>query len=286
MSVWNCPACDNEIDDRIGRAALSLAVEQPVQFYSCNNCGNMYAPTAASLASALYASRESTNFSPSKSRIFRSLKKIVLRMRYGSRSKSLGVQRLVDVGCGNGDLANALVGIVPSIMAVDVPESRPDNLHDQIEYQCTTSFDLSGTKSQGATVFVLRHVLEHFENPVAQLQVLAKNAKSDDFFLIETPTKDSIFRFLMGSGWPGYFPPFHVTVLTEKSLCQVAKRAGLEVVEVKKCEPPILGTYLTQKTKALPNVMRSIGVILYPAQLLLSKMSGRSEAIEILMKKP
>lgn len=286
MNISNCPACETEINAVPYVVADSNAVTEPLNFYLCGFCGILYAPQAALLSDALYSSRESTNFSPSKNTVLRAIKKFALQRRYSRRLSNWKATRLVDFGCGNGDLANALQEVVTSIVAIDVPSERPKTLNLGIEYHAVSNVNLLAYSTTGTTVFILRHVLEHFEDPVAQLNALSKNAQSGDLFLIETPVKDSLFRRAMGKGWPGYFPPFHVTIPTEESLRIIANRTGLIVMTVKKCNPPIIGTYFTQKTRRWPNIMRTIGLVLYPFQLLFSKLHGSSEALEVLMKKP
>jgi hypothetical protein len=109
--------------------------------------------------------------------------------------------------------------------------------------------------------------------------------KDGDVAIIETPTSESVFRILMGADWPGYFPPFHVTVPTAAALGQLAARAGLRVVSTKRREPAVVGSFLHQVAPSAGNAHRWLGLATYPLQIALSKLANRSEAIELTLVK-
>lgn len=280
-----CPACNVAFRNNSPIfSAISKEIEHPISFQSCSRCGCLYARDAVTLATDLYKNRTSTNFAPKKLNFLRRIKKRIIQINYYSLIRHKKVTQIIDYGCGNGDVANALVNYVETVIAVDVAKNRPTDLNNEVSY--VSSDDLNQQSLGSArTLFILRHVLEHFEHPIKELQKLKNLAAEGDLFLIETPNANSIFRRIMRSGWPGYFPPFHVTVPTLTALKIIAEAVDLEIISFSTKEPPIIGTWFTQKSIRFNNFFRMIGLALYPFQWLLSKVTSRSEAIEVLLCK-
>lgn len=264
--------------------AKSAAVRQAIIFHRCETCACLFAPEAAVLAQNLYQERASNNYAPNKSGWMKAVQRILMWHHYGPLIKKHGATSLVDYGCGNGVLANTLAAQDLAVFAIDVQEERPAHLDPAIMYSSTHNIDLKGRK--GKTMFILRHVLEHFEHPVAELSKIAALANTGDIFVIETPTADSLFKRLLKDGWPGYFPPFHVTVPTLSTLLYVADRAGLNCKASDRREPPIMGGYFARNAEVTSNTHRIAGLLLYPAQFVASKLTGMSEAIEVILEKP
>ena len=92
------------------------------------------------------------------------------------------------------------------------------------------------------------------------------------------------------SGWVGTGPaisaPFHTCVPTEKGLRALAGRSGLEVFAVKGCNPPIIGATLLHWMHRRYNLAVLIGLALYPAQWLAAAITGRPDAVAVLMRRP
>lgn len=277
-----CIVCDGRLVPNAVNAR-SAEISEPVAFYACERCGAMVAPEATRVAEKLYQDRSSTNFAPGKSALLRKLKAWLMRRTYSPLIRREGIEAIIDYGCGNGDLANVMIDIVPKVYAIDMPETRPIDLDLQIDY---ASIDQPLPLFEGRrAAYILRHVVEHFADPRAVMALLAAALKPGDLLVIETPVVHSAFRALMGDYWPGYFPPYHTFVPSERSLRLLAEGAGLKVIQISKREPAIVGSYLHQKRGNVGNVSRWLAAGALPAQWLTSKLTGRSEAIEIVIRK-
>jgi hypothetical protein len=66
----------------------------------------------------------------------------------------------------------------------------------------------------------------------------------------------------------------------------MAEKVDLHLASHKRREPPILASYLSRNADATTNKHRIMGMILYPLQFLFSKITGKSEAIEVVLVKP
>lgn len=264
--------------------AFSELIGRPIYFYHCKTCSCLFAPEAASLAQSLYDQRESNNYTPNKSTWMIALQRALYGRHYGKFVHKYGIMSIVDYGCGSGVIANALAGRNIPIFAIDVQRERPKTLDSQVTYFSTT--ETPSFNDGGRTLFILRHVLEHFEHPMQQLDTIAAFARPGDIFVVETPSAESAFKRLMKEEWPGYFPPYHVTIPTLATLHYIANGVGLVCLEARRREPPILGGYFARNSLVAANMHRIAGLLCYPAQLAVNKLSGMSEAVEVVLEKP
>jgi Methyltransferase domain len=272
------------INNQNPEKASSGLIGKPIYFYQCETCSCLFAPEAASLAQSLYAQRESNNYTPNKSAWMIALQRALYGRHYGKLARKYGVTSIVDYGCGSGIIANALAGRTLSIFAIDVQQERPKTLAPEVTYFSTK--EASAFDGSGRTLFILRHVLEHFDHPIQQLEKIATLAKRGDIFVVETPSANSAFRLLMKAEWPGYFPPYHVTIPTLATLHYISDGVGLVCREVCRREPPILGSYFARNSSVAANMHRVAGLLCYPVQIAVSKLSGMSEAVEVVLEKP
>ncbi len=256
----------------------------------CLNCKSVSIQTRSSVAE-IYEGRESNDFSTRKNAA-------LMRAReFAARFYARGIMRFVgghaarretvaDVGCGRGDVALGLSKLPErmTVMAVDLAAAPPLLLVGApVAYFETDAFLRSDVC---VDLIVLRHVLEHFEDPGARLSELATKLGCGGVIYVEVPNARSIWRQWLGRNWAGYYAPFHTCVPTEKGLRALAGRSGLEVFAVKGCNPPIIGATLLHWMHRRYNLAVLIGLALYPAQWLAAAITGRPDAVAVLMRRP
>ncbi|WP_138935907.1 class I SAM-dependent methyltransferase [Roseovarius arcticus] len=78
---------------------------------------------------------------------------------------------------------------------------------------------------------IATHVIEHIYEPVEFVQSLARRLNPGGSLILAAPHMGSIFRHVMGRRWPSFKYPEHVTFYDQKTLPDLLRRAGLEVVE-------------------------------------------------------
>jgi SAM-dependent methyltransferase len=138
--------------------------------------------------------------------------------------------RLLDVGCGRGDLGAALVaqgwcvaGVDPSSEAVAFARARGVDAQagtlERVEYE-DESFD----------AVVMRHSLEHVPDPIADLRRIHRLLKPGGLLLLALPNFDSWERHRFGSAWFHLDLPRHRTHFGPGSLRLALEKSGFEVV--------------------------------------------------------
>ena len=137
--------------------------------------------------------------------------------------------RVLDVGCGRGDLGALLtsegwtaIGIDPSPEACAVARERG------IEAHCGTLEDVS-LPSHSFEAIVFQQSLEHVVDPVSDLRRARDLLADDGIVVVSLPNFGCWERSRFGTYWFGLELPRHRTHFTKVSLEIALERAGLGV---------------------------------------------------------
>ena len=157
---------------------------------------------------------------------------IDLMIRYQSPPPIGQVQRLLDVGCGDGEALLILRGLGWKVQGVEFDPSavaaaarRGIDVHQgdlaSAEFPTDTFHLVSST-----------HVLEHVHDPMAFLcesrRVLAPGGR----IVTVTPNADADGHLRHGRHWRGLEPPRHIGIYTEPALRAMAARAGFHDIRI------------------------------------------------------
>jgi len=140
--------------------------------------------------------------------------------------------RLLDVGCGNGELLSLAQkmgwkaeGIDFDATAVDAARRRGLTVH---------LGDLrEGTFADHAFDLVMSsHVLEHVPDPVALLRQCRRLLRPGGTVLAVTPNAESWGHAVFGRNWRGLEAPRHLHIFSPGSLGRAARSAGFQLVTI------------------------------------------------------
>lgn len=134
---------------------------------------------------------------------------------------------ILDFGCGSGRTVRLLRSI-----GVDAFGFEPD--HIARKCAAANGTDLAGSMKEFEHIrfdgIIMSHVLEHLEDPVAQLAELqSKLLDENSRLLISVPNAQSRQAELFGSAWIGYDMPRHRWHFTPNTLGRLIEKAGLSV---------------------------------------------------------
>jgi len=87
-------------------------------------------------------------------------------------------------------------------------------------------------------VVILRHSLEHIDNPLESMRWLVTAMKPTAEMIISVPDTDSRARMRLQSAWSGYSLPTHRFHYNQRSLSTLLSRAGLHVTRVRRLVTP------------------------------------------------
>lgn len=138
--------------------------------------------------------------------------------------------RALDVGCNTGTNLRALggrwskVGVEPSSPLAEVAErfsgARVHACGIENLAEPTGSFDLVTSHA----------VIEHLYDPVVLIARSAELLRSGGILVLMTGDRESRLAVKMGSAWPLYISPDHVSFFSARSLRLLLERHGFEVI--------------------------------------------------------
>jgi 2-polyprenyl-3-methyl-5-hydroxy-6-metoxy-1,4-benzoquinol methylase len=142
----------------------------------------------------------------------------------------VGGNRVLDVGCGNGDLMERLRRLGWDPVGVDpdpegVAQAKRRNLDARVGTLPDQRFP-----SDYFDAIVSSHVIEHTDQPVELLRECQRVLKSGGLLIFVTPNLNALCRRLFGSDWSSLDPPRHLMLHTGDSLSSAATHANLEVI--------------------------------------------------------
>ena len=143
--------------------------------------------------------------------------------------------RVVDVGCGNGDLLDAVrsvgnanvLGIEPAPgVANAVRERKRLPVYDG-------TLEQARLPDQSVDTVLLSHVLEHLPSPGKTLAEVARILKPGGCVVVWVPNARSLAARTLGKHWMGWDAPRHLYSFTPATLHVFFRRAGLIPVDIK-----------------------------------------------------
>ena len=140
--------------------------------------------------------------------------------------------RLLEVGPGSGSLMAYFARRGWDVIGLDLSASVARNIRERYGLpMLTKTLEEHREKEAGEQydAIVMRHVVEHFSNPVDALQCAEALLRPGGMLYVAVPNMDSWHRHF--SGWSGY-EPYHMQYFGASSMSHALERAGLTVVHI------------------------------------------------------
>lgn len=165
--------------------------------------------------------------------------------------RQTGGGRLLEVGCGQGDLLAALEESGKfEVSGLDLDKSA-------IQYAASRGLDVAHGSLEEATyapesfdVIVLWHVLEHVSDPIELLKLITSLLRPGGWFIGCFPTPEHLKARFNGPKWHYYCPPSHLWYFTKPSFRLICHLAGLDLVSASSFHWHAHMTVAAQKKRA------------------------------------
>lgn len=143
------------------------------------------------------------------------------------------LSRICDLGCGGGDLAQALSELGHRVVGVELdPRAASRRFAGRAEVLAGSAESLPAALSgQVFDCVILRHVLEHCREPTRALMNAHSLLEPGGILMCEVPNNDALGLQMMGCAWAMFDMPRHLHFFTRQSLMQVCERAGFQIQE-------------------------------------------------------
>ena len=207
----------------------------------CSNCGHLFIKPVplVSLNDRTMVSIDDAEFGGSH--FLKKLQKIfVIEKEIKKVKKCLSADQpaLLDLGCGTGwttaiwrDHGFRVTGLEPS-------ESRRKIAQERHRLEVSDKHIENFTADQRFDVVVMRHLLEHIEDPNKVLAQIKSFLKPDGILLIIIPNINCIGRYIFKENWE-WILPWHLHFYTPKTLEKLLVKSGYRKIEIYQMPSPL-----------------------------------------------
>ncbi len=266
---------------------------EPFTLLQCRHCGLIQTDPYPSIdtISALYREGISTDYELPEVGPVGRLKDAFAAYSVRSilRKARITPARILDFGTGGGRFAAACARVVPAatVVGVDFAARHPfgsyyDDRNMRLEYQSYAMFSRSREKFD---LIVARHVLEHFHDPRAALVQWLDLLAPGGALYVEVPNAHSRTARLLGSRWPLWYVPQHLSHFDRRTLHAVIRAAGGSA-QIWRSEIPMMGNVLAMRAgkSRFDSRFRVPGILLYPIQLALEISSREGTCLSAVIR--
>jgi SAM-dependent methyltransferase len=227
--ITECPACRAD-------HFRHVTVDADASLRRCDGCDLVFAPAYADPSEIYvdgYLTGEADFGLDIMHPLFQEYLAHVAHCRYALIEKVTRPGRVLDVGCGTGEMlavARARGWEVQGVEPVEASAAYAVNERAlDVRAVLLEESDLPERSYDLVTAF---HVLEHMTDGLAFLRMIARWAKPGGHVVIEVPNWRSVHRRAYGGAWPGLRPLEHVAHYSPATVRSAMQRAGLHPVRV------------------------------------------------------
>ncbi len=205
------------------------------QIVRCQNCGLLYIsprPDRASIG-AFYPDLEYHAFHPSGGLKAQLLKQLRLR---DARTLLAGLPpgvRVLEIGCGTGDLLVALRQLGADVMGVEPNAAAAKAAHEN--YGLTVEIGMLDDVTLAPAQFdlvLMKYALEHVHSPRETLAAISALLKPGGYGVFWVPNADSFDARLFRDYWRGLDAPRHLYIFTPETMRSLMDRVGMHVTGI------------------------------------------------------
>jgi len=141
--------------------------------------------------------------------------------------------RLLDIGCGDGNLSQQLDAVLYNYTGIETPFAKSRN-------PLVKSVGIEGMREPKNSYkgVMFWESLEHLKNPLEALKKASMALAPKGFLIIECPDFSAWERYLFGAHWFHLDPPRHLFHYTPVGLCKILQDMGYKIIEQKRLYAP------------------------------------------------
>lgn len=145
-----------------------------------------------------------------------------------ARVGSLSGCRLLDFGCGRGELSHLALGFDLCPTGIEFDSVAREKASKAVGMRVYADVDALEKAEPDASfeLAALWEVIEHLREPWVELANIRRRMKSAGILLLSTPNADCLKAKLERARWANYTNPTHLYYFTRQSLTLVLQRAG------------------------------------------------------------
>jgi SAM-dependent methyltransferase len=166
-----------------------------------------------------------------------------------------GKHTLLDIGCGTGWTTNIWKRNGFDVTGLEPSEARREIAKNKYEIRVLPHYIEQLDSNHSYNVIILRHVLEHLENPVTMVRKIHTLLHKNGLFVLIVPNINCLGRYIFETKW-SWILPFHCNFFTPQSLKVLASVSEFEVCSLYQTPSPLW--YPESFARLLPDKSSSI----------------------------
>jgi len=150
-----------------------------------------------------------------------------------SRLGNLG--RVLDVGCGTGQVLRAATPYASSLTGVDLDAGALDRARLAVPGATFLTAGIENLPFEPGsfdTIFFC-DVIEHLRNPLDPLDSLRRLLARDGVLVVTTPNANAVTRLVLGDAWFGLSDESHLLFFTAFTLGHALRKSGFEKISLR-----------------------------------------------------
>lgn len=144
---------------------------------------------------------------------------------------------LMDVGCGTGWISNVWAQNGFEVTGLEPSTARRDHAREKYGLNVVSGYIEDTEFDKCFDIAVLRHVIEHFQDPGEVLKKIHETLKLDGIVMVVVPNIDCIGRYLFGVNWE-WVLPWHCNFFNKRSLESLLENSGFEIIKTYQTASP------------------------------------------------
>lgn len=141
-------------------------------------------------------------------------------------------KNLFEIGCAYGFFLELMKDKFNVVSGIDISVDAINYARNELNLPVTSGDFLSYEMGRKFDVFCMWDTIEHLKNPHLFLEKISNNINKDGLLAITTGDIESLNAKIRGNKWRIIQPPHHLHYFSQKTLTQLMKNNGFEIVYV------------------------------------------------------
>ena len=232
IEKFSCYACNNDTSNKFYKVLdHEYCIDKKTIYYECSSCKTIS-------QNPMPTEKQLSDFYPDSYHSFSGnglLTKMRNWFRYSRIGKDLKKKdNFLDYGCGNGDFLYYAAKKNPhcKFFGYEISENN-EIIQAENVLIIKGSINVLFEKLPLCKIITMNHTIEHIPQPDLVIKRLFEKLDTDGFIDGQTPSTQSIEKFLFKNYWSGFHAPRHTVIFSIKGIKQLFLNVGFKKISIK-----------------------------------------------------
>ncbi len=156
--------------------------------------------------------------------------------------------RLLEVGCGSGQMLNSMQGLGWCVEGVDFDPAAVQNARNKGLQVRLGTLEAQRYPNDHFDAITMSHLIEHVHDPLELLSECYRVLKTGGQLVVVTPNSESWGHKMFRGSWLHLDPPRHLYVFNSSSLRRLVEKASFEKVRASTTVRDAVGSFIASRS--------------------------------------